>query len=140
MADILGVAEAVLYVQDLPRAVAFYTVVLGLTQSAAFDDASFLQTGANSTIILFDINKLERRQSVIPGHGARGRGHVALAIPPEEMDAWRAQLLNRGVVIEHEQDWGLGTHSIYFRDPDGNSLELIDARHYPRVWEQLSHA
>ena len=135
--EILGVAEAVLYVTDIPRARQFYTEVLGLPVSSQFEDALFLQTGQNSTLILFDINKLEVRESVIPSHGARGQGHVCLAIPPEQMDGWRARLLAHEIEIEHEQDWSLGTHSLYFRDPDGNSLELMDGRHYRRVWRKL---
>lgn len=137
MARILGVAEAVLYVADLERASRFYTEVLELPVTAAFDDARFLQTGQDSTLILFDINKLEKRESTIPGHGARGRGHVALAVPAAELDAWRRRLLDSGVAIEHEQEWPQGTHSIYFRDPDQNSVELIDGRHYPQIWERL---
>jgi deoxyribose-phosphate aldolase len=134
---VLRVAEAVLYVQDIGRAKHFYTQVLGLPVATEFEDALFLQTGQNSTLILFDMNKLETRMSAIPGHGARGRGHVCLAIPPEQMDAWRTRLREHGVEIEHEQDWALGTHSLYFRDPDENSLELMDGRHYRRVWRKL---
>lgn len=134
MHEILGVAEAALYVEDLARAQRFYREVLGLVETAVFDDAAFLQTGPNSTLILFDINKLEVRESQIPGHGARGENHVALAIAPETMDAWRDRLRAHGVAIEHEQEWPYGTHSIYFRDPDNNSLELIDATHYPQAW------
>ena len=130
MTTILGVAEAVLYVDDLVRAITFYESVLGLEKTAVFDESCFLQTGTNSTIILFERGKLSKRVSIIPSHGAVGPGHVALAIPPEEMDAWRQRLQVHGVAIEHEQDWSQGTHSIYFRDPDNNSLELIDSRHY----------
>lgn len=137
MTEILGVAEAVLYVTDLERATQFYAEVLDLPLTAAFDEARFLQTGPHSTVILFDINRLQERDSVIPDHGARGRGHVALAVPAEEMDAWRQRLVDHGVEIEHEQDWSLGTHSIYFRDPDENSLELIDGRHYQQVWDSV---
>ncbi|MCI0395562.1 MAG: VOC family protein [Chloroflexi bacterium] len=137
MTQVLGVAEAVLYVTDLARAARFYTEVLGLPLTAAFDEARFLQTGPNSTLILFNVEGIEKRVSVIPSHGARGRGHVALAVPAEEMDAWRGRLLAHGVAIEHEQEWPQGTHSIYFRDPDDNSLELIDAGHYPAVWARL---
>lgn len=136
MTRILGVAEAVLYVEKLGRARQFYVEVLDLPATADFDDACFLQTGPDSTLILFELDKLEQRESAIPAHGARGRGHVALAIPPEEMDAWRQRLLAKGVEIEHEQDWPLGTHSLYFRDPDENSLELIDGNHYPHIREK----
>ncbi|HFQ94490.1 MAG TPA: deoxyribose-phosphate aldolase [Anaerolineae bacterium] len=135
--QILRVAEAALYVTDLERAKQFYTEVLGLPVSYQFDDSLFLQTGQNSTLILFDLAALETRESVIPAHGARGAGHVALAIPPEQMSSWRGRLLQHGVAVEHEQDWPQGTHSIYFRDPDGNSLELIDGRHYRRVWKRM---
>jgi catechol 2,3-dioxygenase-like lactoylglutathione lyase family enzyme len=135
MTTILGVAEAALYVDNLGRAIQFYEEVLGLRKTAVFDDTCFLQTGSASTIILFDRSKLAQRVSVIPSHGSVGQGHVALAIPPEEMDAWRQRLLAHGVAIEHEQDWSQGTHSIYFRDPDNNSLELIDGRHYGWVGE-----
>jgi catechol-2,3-dioxygenase len=137
MTQIKGVAEVALYVQDLDQAAGFYQEVLGLPQTAIFDDAVFLQTGPNSTLILFAIEKLENRVSVIPKHGAHGQGHVALAIPAKEMDAWRDRLQEHDVPIEHEQDWPLGTHSIYFRDPDDNSLELIADSHYPSLWERL---
>lgn len=132
--QILNLAEAALYVSDLDRAAQFYRQVLGLPQTARFEDSCFLQTGRDSTLILFDLQKLSSRESVIPAHGAHGRGHVALAVPGEQMAAWRERLQQAGVEIEHEQDWPQGTHSLYFRDPDGNSLELIEARHYPQVW------
>ncbi|MCO5190964.1 MAG: VOC family protein [Anaerolineae bacterium] len=138
MTTILGVAEAVLYVSDLARARQFYVDVLGLAVSADFGDACFLQTGQHSTIILFDLAALEKRVSVIPAHGAHGRGHIALAIPSAELDVWRERLIAHGVPIEHEQTWSQGTHSIYFRDPDDNSLELIEASHYPLVWQRLN--
>lgn len=137
MTTILGVAEAVLYVSDLDRAADFYTDILGLPLTASFNEARFLQTGRNSTLILFDVEGIRKRQSVIPSHGAVGEGHIALAVPAWEMDAWRERLSARGITIEHEQDWPQGTHSIYFRDPEGNSLELIDDSHYGRIWDRL---
>lgn len=139
MTTISGVAEVALYVEDLERATKFYTEVLGLPLTAAFGEARFLQTGPNSTLILFTIEGIQNRVSVIPAHGARGDQHVALAVPAAEMDAWRERLKVHGVEIEHEQDWSQGTHSIYFRDPDNNSLELIEDRHYPIVWKKLGN-
>lgn len=137
MTTILRVAEAVLYVDDLDEATAFYHEVLSLPLSARFGDASFLQTGKDSTLILFDRQKLRSRQSAIPAHGADGAGHVALATPSEQIPAWRERLQAHGVDIEHEQRWPQGTFSLYFRDPAGNSIELIEARHYELVWEKM---
>ncbi len=45
MTKILNLAEAALYVTDLARARLFYREVLGLLETAVFDDAVFLQTG-----------------------------------------------------------------------------------------------
>jgi catechol 2,3-dioxygenase-like lactoylglutathione lyase family enzyme len=137
MTTTLGVAEAVLYVSDLDRAAAYYTEVLGLTLTAGFNEARFLQAGPDSTVILFNAEGIKTRTSVIPSHGATGEGHLALAVPAGELDAWRERLKKHGVAIEHEQEWSQGTHSIYFRDPDNNSLELIDGRHYQKIWEEL---
>lgn len=138
MTNILRVAEAVLYVDDLPEATRFYRDVLQLPLTASFGDASFLQTGPDSTLILFDRKKLSERESVIPSHGSEGQGHVALAVETEAMAPWRERLQEQGVDIEHEQRWPQGTQSIYFRDPAGNSLELIEATHYRSIWESLS--
>ncbi len=137
MTKILRIAEAVLYVDDLPEATRFYQDILQLPLTASFGDASFLQTGQDSTLILFDRQKLRQRQSVIPSHGADGAGHVAFAVEAEEMAAWRNRLKVLGIDIEHEQDWPQGTHSIYFRDPAGNSVELIEDNHYRYVWNSL---
>jgi catechol 2,3-dioxygenase-like lactoylglutathione lyase family enzyme len=137
MAEIVGVAEAVLYVSDLDRSAHFYGQVLGLPLTASFNEARFFQTGKNSSLILFDAEGIRKRKSLIPSHGATGAGHVALAVPAEAMASWRERLIANGVVIEHNQEWSLGTNSIYFRDPDDNSLELIDASHYRRFWQQI---
>ena len=42
-----------------------------------------------------------------------------------ELEAWRGHLGVAEVEIEHEQEWPSGGRSIYFRDPAGNSIELI---------------
>jgi catechol 2,3-dioxygenase-like lactoylglutathione lyase family enzyme len=41
------------------------------------------------------------------------------------LEAWRAHLAAAGVAVEHDHDWPHGGHSVYFRDPAGNSIELI---------------
>lgn len=140
MTTIQRIAEAVLYVDDLAQATTFYQEALGLPLTASFGDAAFLQAGPDSTLILFDRDKLRDRISAIPAHGADGAGHVAFAALPEEMAAWRERLERHGVAIEHEQDWPQGTHSIYFRDPAGNSLELIEMTHYRLIWEKIGRS
>ncbi len=66
----------------------------------------------------------------IPGHGDTGELHVAFSIAREKLESWRNRLAENRVTIESENGSFCGGHSVYFRDPDGNLLEL--AR--PGLW------
>jgi catechol 2,3-dioxygenase-like lactoylglutathione lyase family enzyme len=70
------------------------------------------------------------RGDLLPSHGARGPGHFALGVRAEALDVWRDRLERHGVVIEKEMTWPRGVRSIYFRDPAGNSVELVT----PGLW------
>jgi hypothetical protein len=47
------------------------------------------------------------------------------------LDALAAELRRRGVEIEREIAWDEGGRSLYVRDPDGNSVELIEGEAWP---------
>jgi catechol 2,3-dioxygenase-like lactoylglutathione lyase family enzyme len=123
-----AVLETSLYVTDLDRAIAFYCDVLGLRQ---IPDGYFsrvrgaaLQVGsAPSVLLLFDAN-VTRRSGTFPAHGTTGAGHVAFRVDPDEIPFWRRRLQDCGVSIEEEIPFRGQPPSLYFRDPDGNSLEL----------------
>jgi catechol 2,3-dioxygenase-like lactoylglutathione lyase family enzyme len=66
----------------------------------------------------------------LPAHGTDGSGHFAMGIAAADHGAWRDRLIEHGVVIEHEEAWPHGGHSLYFRDPADNLVELIT----PGVW------
>src|SRR5439155_10606919 len=68
--------------------------------------------------------------TAVPLHGARGQGHMAFTVWEAELPAWRMRLADAAVAIETEIVWPGGGHSIYFRDPAGNSIELAT----PRLW------
>jgi catechol 2,3-dioxygenase-like lactoylglutathione lyase family enzyme len=122
--------ETGIYADDLAAAERFYTDVLGLSLHAKeAGHHVFFRVGDRSMLLVF------RPEATLPGdrlpsHGARGPGHFALGIAAEDLDAWRRRLAERRVAIEHEQSWPLGGHSLYFRDPAGNAVELIT----PGVW------
>jgi catechol 2,3-dioxygenase-like lactoylglutathione lyase family enzyme len=63
-------------------------------------------------------------------HGATGSGHFAMGIEAEAFDSWRKLLQGHGATIEKEVEWPRGGKSLYFRDPAGNSVELVT----PGVW------
>jgi len=46
------------------------------------------------------------------------------------LSAWEKRLAENEVAVESKVKWERGGQSIYFRDPDGNLLELVT----PGVW------
>jgi catechol 2,3-dioxygenase-like lactoylglutathione lyase family enzyme len=129
------VLETVLYVGDLAAAETFYTGVLGLAvQSRQEGRHVFFRLG-EQMLLLFDPTATEVPLAAdaklpVPPHGAHGPGHVCFAASAVELARWRAHLVSKGVAIEAEVEWPRGGHSIYFRDPAGNSIELAE----PRIW------
>ncbi len=127
------VIETCLYVDDLEVAEKFYAEVMGLdviTRGQGrhvffhIGDAVYLLFNPKTTV------NIDSSSNAVPTHGAHGPGHVAFAMQEDEVDAWREHLLKHDVEIEKELTWAHGGFSIYFRDPAGNSLELVT----PRTW------
>jgi catechol 2,3-dioxygenase-like lactoylglutathione lyase family enzyme len=56
---------------------------------------------------------------------------MAFRVPKEQLDVWRDRLRSNNVAVESEVPWPNGAHSIYFRDPAGNSLEFAT----PDIWK-----
>lgn len=115
--------ETVIYASDLAAAERFYTEVLGLEKYSGFGVAISFRC-ERGVLLIFDPNKAILPNRGVPSHGTHGPGHLAFAARPDELDAWRDHLKEKGVEIEMEVNWEQGGTSIYFRDPAGNSIEL----------------
>ena len=130
-----GVLETALYVDDLEAAERFYGAVLGLTKIFSVPGRQLVFRCQESILLIFDPRRTERERVVInhgaiPFHGSRGAGHMAFRVSKSELEVWRRHFRAAGVPIESEVAWPNGAHSIYFRDPAGNSLELAT----PDMW------
>lgn len=127
---IKGVLEAAIYVDDLQAAENFYSTVLGLRVVGKEPGRHvFFQAGEASVLLVFRAEATLKGDQ-LPPHGATGPGHFALGIEADAFDAWRKLLQGHGVTMEKEVDWPKGGKSLYFRDPAGNSVELVT----PGVW------
>lgn len=134
MPKLFGVIETALYVDDLERARAFYTDVLGLAPLTS--DSRFLafDVGGRNVLLLFrrgaTLETVHLPGGTIPPHDGHGPIHAAFAIAADELTAWEKRLGEHDVAIEGRTDWPRGGKSIYFRDADNHLLELVT----PGVW------
>lgn len=130
MDDIVSIVETAVYVDDLDAAIAFYRDVLGLELRGHEPNRhAFFRVGTASMLLLF-IAETTRKGDLLPSHGATGAGHFAFGIPAGSLTHWRDRLTRHGVVIEKEVAWPRGGRSLYFRDPAGNTVEVLT----PGLW------
>lgn len=116
--------EAALYVDDLGRAEAFYRDVLGLELLGKEAGRHVFFRAGQGVLLVFN-PVATGKAGPLPSHGGRGPGHAALGISADSLDYWRGRLLEHGVQIEKEATWPREGRSLYFRDPAGNSVELV---------------
>jgi catechol 2,3-dioxygenase-like lactoylglutathione lyase family enzyme len=126
--------ETSLYVADLDRSRGFYERVFGLPVLLQDARMCALALPASAVLLLFrrgdSLQPSEVPGGVIPPHGGEGVQHVAFAMPLAQLDAWAEHLSNCGVPIESRVTQSFGGVSLYFRDPDGHSVEIAT----PGLW------
>ena len=128
------ILEAALYAQDLDAAEDFYGGLLGLERLIRADRRHVFFRLGSGVLLIFNPDETEKPPNnpriPVPPHGARGPGHVCLAADGAGLPRWRQHLESNGVAIEADFAWPNGAHSIYFRDPAGNSVEIAE----PALW------
>jgi catechol 2,3-dioxygenase-like lactoylglutathione lyase family enzyme len=129
MSAIEAVVETAIYVDDLLAAETFYRDVLGLEVLGKEAGRHVFFRVGGGVLLAFN-PETTRGGDTLPAHGADGPSHFALGIRSEDFETWRQRLQARGIPLEKEIRWPRGGRSIYFRDPAGNSVELIT----PGVW------
>jgi catechol 2,3-dioxygenase-like lactoylglutathione lyase family enzyme len=126
---IAGILETVLYVADLDRAERFYAEVMSLRQIGKEPGRHVFFRVGTGVLLLFRADRT-RKAGTLPAHGAHGEIHLCLRIGSDAYATWLDRIKACGISIEREMAWPNG-RSFYFRDPDGNLLELADADIWP---------
>jgi catechol 2,3-dioxygenase-like lactoylglutathione lyase family enzyme len=104
--------------------------MLGLPEVARVEGRHIFFRVGNVILLIFNpIATQEGSQNPhlpVPPHGATGPGHLCFAASRDEISQWKQRLEAAGHPTEVEFDWPNGAHSMYFRDPAGNSLEIAE--------------
>jgi catechol 2,3-dioxygenase-like lactoylglutathione lyase family enzyme len=132
---VLGILESALYVTDLERSAAFYARVFGFAEMLADARMRALAVPGRQVLLLFrhggSLVASPTPFGVIPPHDGHGQLHLCFAIKPEELAAWAAHLARLEIAVESRVAWEQGAVSLYFRDPDGHSLEVATTGLWP---------
>jgi catechol 2,3-dioxygenase-like lactoylglutathione lyase family enzyme len=129
-----AILETVLDAADINAVESFYSEVLGLELHWKAEGHTVMFKCGNQMLLIFN-PRVTVKQTLdgnppVPPHGTQGEGHVCFRATKTEIDAWRARFLLYDVAIESEFDWPEGGHSLYVRDPAGNSVEFAE----PSIW------
>jgi catechol 2,3-dioxygenase-like lactoylglutathione lyase family enzyme len=118
----LGVRHLALRVRDLKRSLDFYTRIMNMRIEWQPDaDNAYLTSGSDN---------LALHQTSPPAGPAEPAGALDhfgfLVATPDEVDGWARDLEARGVeLVQQPKTHRDGARSIYFRDPDGNLIQLL---------------
>jgi len=128
------ILETALYVAELEASKQFYRRIFGFAPIFENERMCAMEVPGSAVLLLF-LHDRSLLPSAIPGgivppHGGQGALHVCFAIPKPSLDAWLAHLAAERVSIESQVTWRYGGVSIYFRDPDGHSVEIAT----PGLW------
>jgi catechol 2,3-dioxygenase len=142
----IGINHLVINVRNMAESHRFWTEIIGLKQVGQIKprgdrgptrSMQFYSADHDGQLTHHDIALMEFPD--LPAPAADGTltsaiGHIAIALPNRE--AWLRQLAylqSKGVKFERRVEHGM-THSLYIRDPNGYSVELL--YELPReMWE-----
>ena len=122
--NVLGLDHVVLAVANLERSIAFYRVVLGARIERQLQTPRIVQLRIGASLL----DLVPRKRG---GKGAANLDHFAVRIAPFDPRAIERRLTRAGVARASKmgevcQRYGADGYgpSVYFRDPDGNTVEL----------------
>ena len=131
---VVAVLETGLYVDDLQRAIEFYDRLFGFPKMFRDDRLCSYNVSGRSVLLLFrkkaTLEPMQMPGGILPPHDGDGQQHMAFSITADDWDGWISRLSEMKIAVESVVHWEAGGRSVYFRDPDGNLLELAT----PGIW------
>jgi len=132
--EVVAVLETGLYVDDMRRALEFYDRLFGFPKMFGDDRLCAYNVSGRSVLLLFrkkgTLEPMQMPGGILPPHDGDGQQHMAFSITSEAWDDWMRKLGEMAIAVESVVNWDAGGRSVYFRDPDGNLLELAT----PGIW------
>ena len=133
------VLETSLYVADLDRAQDFYQRLFGFEAFLRDERMCALGIPGHQVLLLFRHGGSTQPSRTpfgeIPPHDGHGTLHLCFAIAEANLSTWSDRLATFAITVESRLRWPAGGTSLYFRDPDGHSLELAT----PGLWPNYRH-
>jgi lactoylglutathione lyase len=121
----------ILIVEDLDRALRFYTGVLGLKLGHRSGDYAQLDTGA-TRLAFYTRSAMGKTLGIFLESPALNSPGFEIGFKVADVDATFSELVERGavpLVSPTNRFWGQRT--AYVRDPDGHLIELAQELHKP---------
>ena len=128
-----GLRHLALHARDLDAMRRFYVDVLGFAVEWEPDaDNIYLSSGIDNLALHRSGSLAAGRASTAERHAPSALDHFGLIVrSPEEVDRWAAFLDSRGVTLDAKpRTHRDGARSCYFKDPDGNTIQII---HHPPI-------
>jgi catechol 2,3-dioxygenase-like lactoylglutathione lyase family enzyme len=128
--DVQRIDHVVLRVRDLARSLRFYGDVLGceVVRQREHLGLVHLRAGASMIDLVSVDGTLGARGGAAAGEEGRNVDHLCLRIEPFDEAALRAHLARFGLAPVGPAETNFGAEgdgpSLYFMDPDGNTIEL----------------
>lgn len=120
--NLLGIRHVALNVRDVQRSMEFYRDLFGMELEWMPDEKNAYLTCAGQ-------DNLALHEAPLPAESSphQSLDHIGFVVRrPEDVDAWAKRVRERGIAFHQEPKTHRdGARSFYFRDPDGNLIQLI---------------
>ncbi|MTI39034.1 VOC family protein [Fulvivirga lutimaris] len=124
MKEIIKIKETCLYIHDLEAAKLFYNEKLGLEIIHYQPEKHIFFRAGSSVLLCFNPDDSKEKSSP-PPHFAEGNQHFAFEVEQVDYEKCKARVKSLDIPIIDKLIWKSGQESFYFKDPEGNVLEIV---------------